>query len=259
MKKTLLIAGALLALMAPMASAAGYINLAWGNCAAAGGALDDNFACNSNAGATPVHIMVGSFGPPMTLGKFNGHAGVVDIQTASPTLLPWWQLAYHPVAPIACRNKLAGPSDDAMSVDYNFVTGPFGCFDPWGGGASGGSGIDETAANRLRVRTVCAIGVPESLYIADPDDLPIEYYVFKIVMTNANTIGTGACAGCTDPACIVFNSLKLTQPAGVGDFIITTGPQQYVAWKHGVIGGLGCPAATPTQKATWGSVKALYR
>jgi hypothetical protein len=248
MKKTLLIAGALLALMAPMASAAGSIGLAWNNCVGAGGLSDDNFACNTNTGIP--HQLIASFVPVQTVGAFNGQAGVVDVQVAAATLDKWWELG--PTVGTFCRNGLA-------AADFAFLAGPFGCADPWVGQASGGADFSPVGSNRLRIRTVCAIAVPESLYAVDVDDNPIEYLVFRVTITNTKTTGTGACAGCTDPACIVFNSVKLTQPAGFGDFTITSGAQQHVTWKHGVIGGLGCPAATPTQRSTWGSVKALYR
>jgi hypothetical protein len=233
-----------------MASAAGQIDIAWGDCVLAG-TLNDAFACNTNSGAS---LMYASFRPPFTMGKFNGHAGVVDIQVAAAALDPWWQLATG-----GCRNPTAVVTDDRLTVGFDFTGGPFSCLDPWNGGAGGGSDISITAPNRLRLRTVCAISAPESLYDVDIDGNPVEFYVFKATLSHAQTVGAAPCAGCTDPACIVFNSMKGTQPAGVGDFVLTTGPQQYITWRGGAIGGLGCPAATPTQKATWGSVKALYR
>jgi len=73
-------------------------------------------------------------------------------------------------------------------------------------------------------------------------------------------VGTGSCAGCTDGACIVFTSQKLTEPLGVGDYTITSPAlRQYVTFQSGGALGGGCPAVVPTQNRTWGSVKSLYR
>ena len=72
---------------------------------------------------------------------------------------------------------------------------------------------------------------------------------------------TSSCAGCTDGACIVLNSIQLTQPIGVGDYTISNPIlRNWVQWQGGAttITG-GCPLATPTRSTTWGSVKSLYR
>jgi hypothetical protein len=47
-----------------------------------------------------------------------------------------------------------------------------------------------------------------------------EYFSTNIVISNAKTVGTGACPGCTEPVCLVFNSIKLTRPVGAGDLTI---------------------------------------
>jgi hypothetical protein len=53
----------------------------------------------------------------------------------------------------------------------------------------------------------------------------------------------------------------VTQPAGVGDYTISnTLNRNWVQWQGGAVNVTGgCPAATPTQNRTWGSVKSLYR
>ena len=86
-----------------------------------------------------------------------------------------------------------------------------------------------------------------------------EYYFFKVVITNAKTVGTGSCGGCSDGAAIVFRSLLVTQPYGVGDYVIDTPLQRnYVLWQSGA-SVESIPNPTPTKTTTWGAVKSLYR
>jgi hypothetical protein len=243
MKKTLLITGALLALTAGMASAQSGINLSWNDCGAFG-VLQKNFACTSNSGASTAYA---SAIAPTQMDQFNGMAGVIDIQTNQAALSPWWHLEA-----LGCRAN----ATPFISADFNFLAN-VNCLDPWGGGASGGSNYapNPSVPNRARFRAVCAI--PGSTGITGTD----EYYMFKMTITNARTVGTGSCAGCLDGACIVLNSILMTQPAGVGDFtVINPILRQHVMWQGGA-GGVagGCPQAVPTRATTWGSVKSLYR
>jgi len=80
---------------------------------------------------------------------------------------------------------------------------------------------------------------------------------------NINNSSTTTCEGCLDPVCIVFNSLNMTTNNNANNTKIVD-PADGIAsnsatWQGGAVGGNGCPAATPTKNATWGSVKALYR
>ena len=243
MKKTLLMAGALLALTAGIASAQGGINLSWNDCGAAG-TLNKTFACTSNtlSGA----IMVASAIAPVQMDQLNGQESVMLLQTNAPTLSPWWNLQSG-----GCRGTTA------VSSSFDFTSGPFNCLDVWQGGASGGMSYDAAygGPNKARLRTICAI--PGSTAITGTD----EYYFYKITLLGQKTVGTGACAGCTDGMCIVFTSLNLTEPAGVGDYLITNPIlSQYITFQSGGAGVTGgCPGATPTHSTTWGSVKSLYR
>jgi len=239
MKKTLLLAGALLALTVSVASAAGGINLSWNDCGAAG-VMTKTFACNSNNG---VNNMVASAIAPAVMGQLNGQSSVFDLQTNQVALSPWWQFG-------GCRT--------AGSLSANFNTGAAGtsCSDPWQAAPSGGltyaAGFG--GPNKARIRTLCAISGNT------PIDNVQEYSFLLITIGNGRSTGLGACAGCTDGACIVFNSILLTQPLGQGDYTISAPiERQHVQWQSG--GGLGglCPGATPTKSATWGSVKSLYR
>jgi hypothetical protein len=250
MKKTLLICGALLVFAAP-AFAAGFINMQWTDCPPGGGVVNVNNTCTTNSGA--VGTLVTSFQPPVDLPQFLGCAGVIDLQTNAAPLNPWWHA------------EVGGCRASKVSVSFDFSSGPFSCIDFWQGQAAGGMDYavpsPGVAAPSARIRTIQA--VPASgigpIFVLDPTaQTPNEYYAFKITISKLLSTGTGACAGCLDKACFVFNSMSLSQPAPVPDVNLTTGPAQYATYNNGPGSGL-CPGATPTQKSTWGSVKALYR
>jgi hypothetical protein len=245
MKRLLpLLACTALTLVATSAFAAGGLNLSWNDCGAFGD-LQRNFACNTNAGA---NTMVGSVMTGVDMPQLNGQSSVIDLQTNQPALSNWWQLNSG-----GCRSN----SPSFLSADFNFLTGPFNCVDAWGGGASGGVNYDApwVAPNRARIRNVCAI-VGSTPILGST-----EYYMFKVTYTNARSTGAGSCGGCTDGACIVFNSILVTQPLGQGDYKITNPlVRNFVQWQAGAVNVAGgCPASVPTQNRTWGSVKSLYR
>jgi hypothetical protein len=245
MKKTLLMAGALLALTAGMASAQSGLNLSWNDCGV-NGQLQRNFACTTNSGA---NTMVGSIVIGADMPQLNGHEGVFDMQTNQAALSPWWTFT-TPATTTPCTRL-----GSTVSADFNFLAN-VNCVDPWAnsgfGGVNWAGGFN--GPNRGRIRTVYAINPSTAA------DATTEYYVVKVTFTNGKSAGAGACPGCLDGACFVFNSSKMTQPLGVGNYTVS-GPvlRDYVQWQGG--GNLGgqCPGATPTQTRTWGSVKSLYR
>ena len=238
MKKISIIAMAVLIAHAAPAAAAGYIELGWGDCAPLGpSTATKTQLCTTNT-ALPL-ILVGSFEPPDSLHKFNGHEGVLDLQTNEATLSQWWHM------------EVGGCRGASITSSFDFTSGPFTCTDVWGGQASGGLSYTLTAANRARIKTVCAVADAFQADIAPG----FEYYVFKVTINNAKSVGTGSCLGCLVGACIVFNSIKLTQPAGFGDRTLTTGAQQAVSYRGGITGDCYVPVLT----RSWGQIKSLYR
>jgi len=224
---------------AARAHAAGGMNLSWSDCGTAG-QLQRNFACNTNAG---FNTIVASVIAPAAMGQFNGQASSLELETNQASLSNWWQLASG-----GCRPT-------ALTSDFNF-TSASSCADPWQGGAFGG--VNYTPAyngpNRARIRTICAI--PGSTSI----DGTSEYYLFKVSISNAKSVG--GCGGCTDGVVIVYRSVWLTQPAGVGDYTMVDQPigRHYVKWQPGAPAGPeDVPLPTPARNTTWGGVKSLYR
>lgn len=235
-----LLTAALLVACIGTARAQGGIDLSWNDCGAFG-TSSKTFTCASNTltGA----VLIASAVAPVPMDQLNGEESEFLLQTTAPALSPWWHLESG-----GCRGT------SAISTSFDFTGGPFNCLDPWSGQAAGGMLYEANygALNRARLRTVGAIAGSTSITNTD------EYEFFKVTLLGSKTVGTGACAGCTDGMCIVFTSLKLTQPAGVGDYVLTAPViRQHVTWQSGV--AFFCPAGDPVRNTTWGSVKSLYR
>ena len=247
MKKSLLLVAALLAWTASLASAGG-VNLAWNDCYGGGGVVNRPFACNSNVGFNDLFV---SFDPPVDIPDLNGSNPIIDIvssQTPTSPLLPqWWQ--FKNVG--TCRRT----SLSAIAA----TTGT--CPDAWAG--LGFAGIAAYFTTNVlptmpqnRARILGSISVPgASAQSVHPGT---EYICLQIRIDNAKTVGT-ACSGCADPVCLVLMEVLLTTNNS-GDFRLTNQLESdYCVWQGGDIGGVGCPAATPTINRTWGQLKASYR
>jgi hypothetical protein len=242
MKKTLLIAGALLALSASMATAGG-VNLSWTDCGAFGQDSRTS-ACTNNAikGA-----LYGSAIAPTPINFLNGQTGTVDLQTTGASLSNWWQMGAG-----GCRVG-------AFTVSMDFTTDTGNCFDIWGGGASPGSNYAPgwCGPNRARLKATGAVASPLAA------DDATEMYLWKMSFLGSKTFGGTACVGCLDGACFVLNDQFLTQPLNSpGGDVHINNPllRQHVSWQaSGASIPGGCPGGTPTKNATWGSVKSLYR
>jgi hypothetical protein len=252
MKKVILLCGTLLALTAAVASAAPGLNLRWVACFGDAGTFNRNFACNVNTGTNQ---LTGSFELGVELLQASGNEIVVDIATASPALPAWW--AFRNVG--TCRQA-------SLTMNTTISAAAVNCIDWANGGATGGIGAYTVGAGGPNTaRIVAAAAVPPTGLV---DLFPAqEYFSYNFLINNAKTVGTGLCDGCLVPACIVFNSLKITTPVAANDRTLagpTNGTDSHFATWQGGAGvvsgrGQGCPAATPTRSTTWGQVKTLYR
>lgn len=234
--KRLLWAGIGLLCFVAHAAAQSGLNLAWNRC---GGEHARTFACDTNAGG---EVLVASFSPPVGVGGLTGFWATVDVQSAEPALPDWWQL----VSGAACRRN-------AMSVSFDSNSDPGGgCVGYYDGIAEGYLHSYAVSGATARLAVVGALTVTPAI----PMDPGPEYFGFRLAMSHAATTGPGACAGCAVPACIVFDGLKLTQPVGVGDIVLSTPlHSNCVTWQ----GGVASCCLVPARNRTWGEVKALYR
>jgi opacity protein-like surface antigen len=248
MKKILLLCGMLVALSATVASAAG-VNLAWNNCLNGGGAHNKTFACTSNSGT---NTLVASVYAPAGIDMWTAfeaeyYFGFGGVQPA------WWQLRNQTGQLNQCRNN-------AISANAG-AAGLTGCEDVYAGQGAGGIGTYQNApgGDATRARLLLVFAIPAGTEV--PLTPETEYFVANVAVSNVKSAGLGACAGCQQGACINLTNVKVVQPAGApgGDVNVNIPAQSNTAsWQaSGDAACAGLP--TPATRATWGSVKALYR
>lgn len=228
-----------LTLTASAASASG-VNLSWSACGALGTSAK-TFACNINTGAA--ELIVASYMPPAGSTAITGLEGNLEVLSSTVTVPDWWMFKFSG----SCRTTAVSVAAAGAACDGDY----------WAGQASGGLTAYITplasATNRAQLRVIFA--VPGAL--AAPVDPTLEYLGWTTSISHAKTVGTGSCAGCAVPMCIVLNEIKLTQAVGVGDYRIgTTLTNSVLVWQG------ESPAnclPVPTRNRTWGAVKSLYR
>lgn len=205
----------------PLARAGG-LNLRWDRCYGDGGAANRSFACNSNTG---VNRLVASFVLNADVPQVAGNEVIVEVVTAGAALPAWW--AFKNVG--TCRQNslafnLTANAADTVCVDWTAGTGA---------GGVGAYVIGASGPNTARISIVTA--VPQSSLA----DLPAgtEYFAFNLTINNQKTVGFGACAGCTVPACVALTSLKVVAAVTTNNVTLTNpaiGPNSnYVSWQGG--------------------------
>jgi len=239
-----------LALCTGRAGASG-IDVGWDDCP--GGAaysLLKTFACDTNVG---INTIVGSFVAPASVIAMSANETVFDIATGGAALAPWWGMATGQCRP---ASSVAG--------NFDFTLGPFACYDYWQAGAIGSLSwsVLPNSTNRCRIKGVFALPAGDARITSIAKGTPV--YSFKCNINNAKSTGLGACAGCTDEACIVLQSIRINQPVASGGFaIFMTNPAtaQHVIWQGWSTQDptAACPLLTPAKPRSWGSIKALYR
>ena len=241
-------AGALM--FAAPAVAADSIYLSWSRCHGEGlGTQNRSFACDTNDGS---EVIVCSFKLATPLAQVSGNEIVIDVLSQDDPLPAWWEMK----DPGTCRQT--------GLIGFNTTQDPRDgvCVD-WGQGQSeGGIGaynselgaVDNSLVTRHR-RLKIADAVP----LAAVGDLAadIEYFSCNIGISHDKTVGDGACAGCSGPVCLVFNTLLVTaMDFGNSRRIDGFGSSDSILTWQGT--GPNC-LLVPVENATWGQVKALYR
>lgn len=268
MPRSSLLAGAalVLALAVPARAALSPpgVNIRWDHCYDDGGALNRAFACDTNAGS---ERLVLSFALDADKSNVSGQEIVVDLRTTDPALPSWW--SFKNVG--TCRQASLGYS---LSVP----PGSANCQDWAGGQAAGGIGAYNIGVlGPTTARIVAAAAVPSSSLATLAAGT--EYFVIQFTINHAKTVGTGACAGCAEPVCIVLSSIHIASVNIADDLKLMKGANgtdsQYVHWQGASVQDLhlSCPspfrpcevlyscvlASTPVRGSTWGAVKSLYR
>jgi hypothetical protein len=239
-----------LVLVPSRAHAVQGLALAWNHCfGEAGWAQNAAFACDVNTG---FNELVGTFRLSTPITGATGHEVVIELASESASLPAWWSMG----SSLACRS---GSFNAGIPHDEVDVTCP-----DWSEGSAPTQAAifkpNLTHPNLLRILLVTGV-TPGHDLMQDQD-----YWLFTIRINHAKTVGAGSCGGCNIPVCIVFNS-DLVGWGPYPDQRLVTGPltpgSDFASWQGGgspIVGGkIGCPAATPTRRSTWGSVKTLYR
>lgn len=234
----------LLVLTTTPAHSAG-VNFVWNSCAAEGGAQNKDFACNTNSGS---HVLVGSFILGSGVGDFVGLEAKVDISADADSLPAWWQI-YG-----------AGNCRAALSTSFSFASDPNeDCLDPWAGQGTGGIGAYRMAWTVPQVpgggpataQVVLVCAVPSTM----PQELAAstEYYGFKLIITSAKTLGSGACAGCSTPVCLTLSEIKIVESDNRAHVLSDPIVSSTATWQS----PQECPGSFASQSVTWGQIRAL--
>jgi hypothetical protein len=254
------------AMFAPAAHAASTppgVNLRWDHCFADGGVLNKTFACNVNSGGEQLVL---SFELDSGMSEVAGMEIVVDVKTTGPALPSWWM--FRNIG--TCRQN-------SLGLSFFPPAGSVNCEDWAAGQAAGGlAAYNVGYAGPATAKIVVATAVPSfAIATLSPG---IEYAVCVLTVNHAKTVGLGACAGCSEPVCIVFDNLNVVTPSNVGNRRLLYGAKgpdsRFVHWQGASVQNLNvtCPvsrpcdvtfdctlAVTPVRASRWGEVKALYR
>ena len=234
-----------IAALAGEAVAAGG-NFSWDACTSEGGVQSKTFACNTNTGSRSAW---GSFVVAADQDSFVGVEVVVDVQAQSDSLPSWWQFFNDG----SCRQS-------ALSTSFDFTSAPnTNCADPWSGQAFGGLAAYHTVAtvppvpsglpNAAEIKLAAAMTNPVSLAAGT------EYYGFRLVVTNAKTVGSGACSGCNVPVCLTLSQVKVAQLNGTSEYLTTPITTNVVLWQTGT----PCSGASAPQNVIWGQIQTLLK
>ena len=265
MKMLFLFTAVFLLLTASIASAAspgldmGWTNNATNGCPASGTSIQDmTDLCNDNF-AGPYTFAL-SFNAPANITKFVGEELIIDVTTEVSPLPDWWHLEAANAGqgiPAGCRDgswafsTVRGLGNTALCKDYWGTSPQSGGF-VWLPGDHGRPQLARFFGAYARA-TSSAIAITQGVnYYVGSGNMDVNHAVADV--------GVALCNGCTLGACIVFQYMKVAQPAGTpgGDALVTDfHNRQFMTWQGGV--NTNCPTSTPTRRASWGQVKSLYR
>jgi hypothetical protein len=229
---------ALFLVAAPATAHASGVNLAWNDCSYSG-TMNRSFACNTNSGS---HQLVASFVLNDTL-SVSGAVGIVDLCLGGVNLTPWWQFNLG-----SCRQG-------ALTASAAVPLSAQNCADFWQGQATAGISAYQVGFDGWdSARILVSVSMPSATFMTT--EAYIENHAFTVLISNASTVGTGACGGCNYGACIVLNEIELFRSYGGSVRLQVPDTVNQATWQGGVP---GCPFIVPVANRTWGQVKSLYR
>ena len=250
---------------APALAASG-VSLRWDNCYADGGVANKTFACDTNVGS---QRMVLSLALDSPMADLSGAEVRMIIVSVGATVPAWWQMRNVGT----CRPA-------SLSMNFAPPPGSVDCVDWASGNASGGIGAytigSQPGLNSVVVLLATAVPSFALATLAAGQ----EYFAANLVINHAKTVGTGACAGCNEPVCIVLDYVRLATPVVANDRKLMdpvfSPDGNFARWQNsqetnvqvvncegahfGCYHSFSCAlSTTPTRNSTWGAVKSLYR
>src|SRR5262245_17051168 len=213
-------------------------DISWNDCVGSGLEVFNRTQACTNAGT---FTMISTFVSGADIPNLGGMQWDADIITNSPTIDPWWNVtaarySYNATNP-------TGGCTNATDIWNLCSTAPSGNVSIPLQGANLGNKVRLQGAQAYVAPEICAIGAAD--------------YNYNFTLQLKFSPGTAGNAGCNATACLVVNTVDLQTPDGGSTKLTGPDVQNWVTWRLGT--GIACPAATPTKKATWGSIKALYR
>jgi len=256
MKKTLLLCCALLALAAPAAFAGLDLTAVACN-TGPGHSSTFNLDCTAASAGVP-QTLFACFQLPATEDSVVAVDSALDLIVGAASLPDWWNFT-------GC-NATTGTGDATVYADLvRNATLCVGTTAFWGTGGSAGPTASAVNFNGHGPNT-------EHLFESISRPTPVKlngttnYFNFNLNFLNDNaTEAGGACAGCTTPATLVYNSalvINARQASRIGPEANPTsisGPGLFgICVNFGAGVPNGC-TATPAKSRTWGQLKSLYR
>ena len=226
------------------------LSLTWNDCPGGATASQNlSYACNGN---TDSFQLVCSLVVQNAIAGVIGAELVIDLQSSDPVAVPdWWRLDGSGTG--GCR---AGGFDTI----FDFSTNP-GCTDAWQGNGFGGNqgfsvGLpDHPSPTQARIKEVAAVTSTNAVTLSPG----VVYGLLKLVINSSSTTSGPACAGCAEPACLVFNSVWIrVKPSAGSDVFISNGSSLGSNWATWQGTGASC-VSVPVRRPTWGAIKSLYR
>lgn len=236
MKKIASLTGILLVLVAGASFAAPGINLSWDHCGTAG-TLDKSIDC---AVTTTAQALIGSY--QLVAGmNVTSTTSLLVAQVDGATMPTFWNAGTG-------TGNLGGQFTADQTSPDPATCKPF--FPSPSGAVLDNVHSRTTTGNRIRFNVILLLD-NTGVDITPAD----EALAFRFLINMTAPVDQ---AGCNTPACFVFNRCLIEDAFnGLSEDTTTPKDRNYVTWKTG--GAVNCPTATPTQKKTWGAVKALYR
>jgi len=231
--------------LSPRATAGG-VNLAWSTCLSEGGLTNRNFGCSTNSGT---NLLVASFMLSADQQLCTGIEATVEITASADSLPSWWQFLNS----AACRQT-------ALSTALDFSSDPgTSCTDMWSGQGVGGIGAYHTywtspqvpsgQPNQARIRLAAAVPSTSPLQLV----AGTEYYAFKLLVSNAKTVGSGTCGGCQTPVCVLLSEINVVQADGQHESLTVPAASNLVTWQAAA----SCPGGMAQQNFTWGQIRSI--